>query len=96
MEVAEIDRDITCFVCLFGKFRFRRMSFGLTNAPSVFQRPIDTVLVGYTDFASVYIDNIVALGCWKEHVVHFGWLFEALKEVGFMCKMKKFSFGRVR
>ncbi len=42
------DRDKTCFVCPFGKFRFRRMLFVLTNAPSVFQRLMDTVLVGCT------------------------------------------------
>ncbi len=51
VEVVVKDRDKTCFLCPFGKFRFRRMPFGLTNAPSVFQRLMDTVLVGCSDFA---------------------------------------------
>ncbi len=33
VEVAVEDRDKTCFVCPFRKFRFRRMPFGLTQCP---------------------------------------------------------------
>ena len=61
VEVAEEDRDKTCFVCPFGKFRFIRMPFGLTNAPSVFQRLMDSVLVDCMDFAQVYIDDILVV-----------------------------------
>ncbi len=95
VEVLEEDRDKTCFVCPFGKFRFRRMPFGLTNAPSVFQRLMDLVLVDCVDFARVYIDDILVVsGCWSEHLVHLGRLFEALKEAGLTCKRS--CFGKVR
>ncbi len=36
VEVEECDRDKTCFTCPFGKFRYKRMPFGLANAPSCF------------------------------------------------------------
>ncbi len=57
--VSEKDRDKTSFVCPFGNYHFRRMLFGLTNAPSVFQRLMDCVLVDCVDFVKVYIDDIL-------------------------------------
>ncbi len=97
MEVAEEDRDKTCFICPFGKFRFCRMPFGLTNAPSVFQRLMDSVLMGCMDFARVYIDDILVVSSsWREHLGHLEWLFEVLKSEGLTCKRSKCCFGRVK
>ncbi len=45
----------------------------------------------------MYFEDILAVsGSWKEHVVHLGRLFEALKEAGFKCKRKKCSSGSVK
>ena len=38
LEVAEVDRDNTAYVTTYGLFSFRRMSFGLCNAPATFSR----------------------------------------------------------
>ncbi len=93
--VEESDRDKTCFVCPFGKYRFRRMPFGLTNAPSVFQRLMEEVLVGCTDCARVYIDDILVVSeSWSSHLGHLRRVLEALKEAGLTCKRSKCSFGR--
>jgi hypothetical protein len=32
------DQEMTTFTCLFGTFAYRRMPFGLCNAPTTFQR----------------------------------------------------------
>ena len=37
----------TAFVCHRGLFHFRRMPFGCTNAPAVFQRLMNSVLADY-------------------------------------------------
>ena len=47
-------------------FEFRVMSFGLTNAPAVFQQLMQTVLRGLNpemglDFVVVYIDDMMVL-----------------------------------
>ena len=36
--IAPKDQEKTTFTCPFGKYAFRRMSFGLCNAPATFQR----------------------------------------------------------
>ncbi|XP_004308221.1 PREDICTED: uncharacterized protein LOC101312974 [Fragaria vesca subsp. vesca] len=38
ISVAEEDQDKTTFTCPFGTFAYRRMPFGLCNAPGTFQR----------------------------------------------------------
>ncbi len=44
--VHEDDIEKTAFVCHRGLFEFTRMHFGLANAPSVFQRTMETILTG--------------------------------------------------
>ncbi len=82
-------------MCPFGKFRFRRMPFGLTNAPSVFQRLMDEMLVSCSEFARVYIDDILVVSkCWEVHLKHLRELFGVLMEAGLTCKAAKCSFGK--
>ncbi len=95
VEVEAKDREKTSFVRPFGIFQYRRMPFGLCNAPSVFQRLMDEVLAECVDFAKVYIDDILVVsGCWEVHVLHLRKLFEVLKEAGLTCKKSKCVFGR--
>ncbi len=55
----------------WGKFQFRRMPFGLRNAPSSFQRLMDSVLSGLESFAVPYIDDILIYSeNWESHLKH--------------------------
>ncbi len=95
VEVVESDREKTCFVCPFGKYQYRRMPFGLCNAPSVFQRLMEEVLVECEDYAKVYIDDVLVVsGSWEVHVRHLRKLFEIVKEAGLTCKRSKCVFGK--
>ncbi len=85
--VREEDRDKISFICPFGKFRYRRMPFGFTNAPSVFQRLMEEVLVDCSEFSRVYIDDILVVSsCWEEHVAHLRKVLDVLREAGLTCK----------
>jgi hypothetical protein len=44
VEIEKSDRDKTAFVTRMGPFKFKVLSFGLTNAVSVFQRLMDKVV----------------------------------------------------
>ena len=48
IPIKEADRDKTAFITRRGCFRYKVMPFGLTCAPSVFQRLVDLVLSGLT------------------------------------------------
>ncbi|KAL0370480.1 UNVERIFIED_CONTAM: Retrovirus-related Pol polyprotein from transposon.6 [Sesamum angustifolium] len=43
IPVAPADQDKTTFTCPFGTFAYRRMPFGLCNAPATFQRCMDSI-----------------------------------------------------
>ena len=57
------DADETAFVTRNGQFRFKVLSFGLANSPSIFQRFMTMVLSGLNwDICLVYIDDIIVMG----------------------------------
>lgn len=51
-------RDLTAFVTHAGVFRYTRMPFGLSSAPSCFQKVMTTILAGIPGVA-VFLDDIV-------------------------------------
>ncbi len=57
----EDSRNLTAFVTHMGLFRFKRIPFGLSSAPSCFQKIMATVLAGLPGTA-VYLDDIVVHG----------------------------------
>ena len=88
------DRDKTAFVIPFGKYRFRRMPFGLRNGPTTFQRAMQDVLAGQEEYLSVYIDDILIFShSWEEHVIHVRAVLEALRQHGLTEKPSKYVWG---
>ncbi len=60
IPVATQDRDKTTFTSHFGTYRFKRMPFGLKNAPATFQRAIDIILAGVKwQHCIVYLDDVI-------------------------------------
>ena len=59
--VEEKSVEKTAFISPFGKYSFRRMPFGLRNAPAVFQRTMEEVLRGCYHCAAPYIDDILKM-----------------------------------
>ena len=69
----EVEKDSvakTAFITPFGKFQFKRMPFGLRNAPSIFQRAMEITLRGCYGWAAPYIDDIVVFS--ESGVAHIG------------------------
>ena len=57
------DQEKTTFICLFGVFAYRRMSFWLCNAPTTFQRCMLAIFVEMVEKCiEVFMDDFSVFG----------------------------------
>ena len=90
IEVEEESQAKTAFITPYGKYQFKRMPFGLKNAPGIFQRTMEIVLRGCYGWAAPYIDDIVVFSnSGKEHVAHLKSVFEASRDHGLTVNEEK-------
>ena len=58
VAIAPEDQEKTTFTCPFGTFAYRRMPFGLCNAPGTFQRCMVSIFSEYIEnFIEVFMDD---------------------------------------
>ena len=63
MNIDPESREYTAFSTARGHWQFKRLSFGLKNAPSAFQRLMQQVLSEFsTEEVIIYIDDILIIG----------------------------------
>ena len=100
IRVAPGSREKTAFVTPHGLFQFWVMPFGLTNAPAVFQRLMQTVLMGLNpvegkQFVSVYIDDVLVFSqSLDEHLEHLRLVIQKIQDAGLKLKPAKCQFVR--
>ena len=93
--------DKTAFVTPLtrrGQFRFKVLSFGLANAPSLFQRIMDLVLAGLTwSTCLVYVDDVICFAnSFEVHVERLGQVFARLSAAGLKLKPSKYKLFQRR
>ena len=91
IPIREIDKDKTAFITRRGSWRYNVMPFGLTCAPSVFQRLLDLVLCGLTfEVCMVYFDDIIIFEPdYDTHLSRLRLVFERVRKVGLKLKASK-------
>lgn len=92
----ESDAPKTAFSTPFGHYEFKRMPFGLKNAPATFQRLMDRVLSGLQGtLLFVYLDDIVIYASsLREHEMKFNKLAERLRAANLRLQPDKCEFLR--
>jgi hypothetical protein len=57
------DQEKTTFTCPFGTFAYRRMPFGLCNAPATFQRCMISIFSDMVErFMEIFMDDFSVFG----------------------------------
>lgn len=94
IHMKEQDIPKTAFSTLNGKYEFLRLSFGLKNAPAIFQRMIDDVLREYIGkICYVYIDDIIVFSeDYDNHWSNLRLIFERLRDANLPVNLEKTQF----
>ena len=75
-----------------GLYEYTRLPFGVSSAPSIFQRTMENLLQGIEKLA-IYIDDILITGrTEEEHLCNLDEVLQRLEEAGMRLKEKKCTF----
>ena len=96
VPVAEKDREKTGVITHVGLYQFRRLPFGLRNAPATFQRLMNTTIADMLlprdedPYLSGYVDDLLCHSVeWKQHVKHLENVFILWDKAGLTLKPSK-------
>ncbi|XP_071924688.1 uncharacterized protein [Coffea arabica] len=71
IAIAPEDQEKTTFTCPYGTFAFRRMPFGLCNAPATFQRYMMAIFSDYIEkIMEIFMDDFSVYGLSFDHCLH--------------------------
>lgn len=95
IKMKDSDKEKTAFVSQAGLYQFKRMCFGLTNAPSTFQRTMDIVLSGLKwNILLVYLDDVIIFSkTMEEHLHRLREVFERFSKHNLTLKPSKCVFA---
>ncbi|CAN6718935.1 unnamed protein product [Malus baccata var. baccata] len=69
--IAPEDQEKTTFTCPFGTFAYRRMPFGLCNAPATFQRCMVNIFSNYVEkIIEIFMDDFSVFGNSFDHCLN--------------------------
>ncbi|XP_030578829.1 uncharacterized protein K02A2.6-like [Archocentrus centrarchus] len=87
-------RRLTTFITPLGRFCFRRLPFGITSAPEIFQRQLSTLLNDHKGVV-VVMDDILVYGATKEdHDNCLNAVLKTVKDSGLKLNKAKCHFSK--
>ncbi|CAG8608012.1 7341_t:CDS:1 [Paraglomus occultum] len=97
VEVEPEDQLKTTFTCPLGLFYFKRLPFGLKNAPVSFQAMMEDIFqeeINIGRYLAVYIDDLnIYSADFDQHLVHLRNIFEKCKKYRLKLKREKCKFA---
>ena len=92
LELEEESKQFTVINTHRGLFRFNRLPFGISSAPGIFQRAMDSLLSGIPGVI-VYLDDILISGVSEDDHLHtLKVVLERLQSAGLHLKQDKCKF----
>jgi len=86
----------TVFSCSEGLFEWKVMTFGLKNAPQIFQRKMDNIFRNYKEFTYTYIDDVLVFSKTKEeHYLHLKQVLHLFENFGLIISKSKWKFVKL-
>ena len=96
VHIDEADREKTAFSCHSGTYHFKRLPFGLCNAPATFSRLVMKALMGLDrKYYAPFLDDVAIFSKSNtEHLEHLCKVLNAQRNAGLTLQPKKCQFFR--
>ena len=96
LRIKEDDQHKTAFVTQCGQWQWIMMPFGLTSAPSSFQRLLNTILKPHQNpFVLVYLDDVLIFSNdLEEHLQHIDTVLTLLNDNSIRLRLSKCFFAK--
>jgi len=92
IELSESSRSITTFVTHKGLYRYKRLMFGISCAPEMYQRVAQQALQGCEGVRNIFDDIIVHAPTVEEHDARLEALLKTIQEKGLTVNPEKWEF----
>ncbi|XP_052740236.1 uncharacterized protein LOC112054640 [Bicyclus anynana] len=95
IKVHADDQAKTAFISKYGIYKFKRMPFGLRNAPATFQRLMDKFVHGLkAQCVLCYLDDLIIRSeTFSQHLIDLNEVFAKLRDFNLRANRKKCQFG---
>eukprot|EP00117_Sycon_ciliatum_P032596 scpid32291/ scgid25245/ Transposon Ty3-G Gag-Pol polyprotein; Gag3-Pol3; Transposon Ty3-1 TYA-TYB polyprotein; Capsid protein; p24; Spacer peptide p3; Nucleocapsid protein p11; Ty3 protease; p16; Spacer peptide J; Reverse transcriptase/ribonuclease H; p55; Integrase p61; Integrase p58 len=94
VPLADESQHLTTFITPFGRYKFRRLPFGISSAPEIFQRKLMGILDGIPGVV-VFMDDILIFGSSQEaHDTALTAVYQALAQANVTLNPDKSQVGR--
>lgn len=92
LPLGESSKPLTTINTHKGLYQYNRMAFGISSAPAIFQRTIESLLKGL-NHVTAYLDDIIVTGSNEtEHLNNLEQVLHRLQEAGVHLKKEKCVF----
>ncbi|XP_066958860.1 uncharacterized protein [Macrobrachium rosenbergii] len=96
IKLTDRAKEISAFITPFGLFEYKVLPFGMTNAPSTFQRMVHEVIRGLEGVYAYLDDIVIASNTWDKHLKTLKELFKRLLEANLGINLAKSLFGKAK
>jgi hypothetical protein len=90
VKMVEEDKEKITFILEWGPYAYNVMSFGLCNAPTMFQKVVTKTFKEYVNkFMQVFLDDVGVYGSKKDHLGQLQKCLEECRKNGINLNPKK-------
>ena len=95
IPIAKEDCHKSAFVCEYGKFEFKRASFGISTCPDYLKSLMNKLFFDCDSFCIVYMDDLLVFSeSEEEHLKHLEIIFEKFRNADLKLKLSKCQFWK--